>query len=112
MVHRCLQEHVWSYLFNEKMHIDTKDHRVLLTEAPLNPRENRIKMAEVMFEKYGFQAMQVRGGHLVGDEMHPLLLLICWRWTGDRLLSSSSSSLASSLASACLPSCRSASRRR
>lgn len=54
-----LQEHVWSYLFNEKMHIDTKDHRVLLTEAPLNPRENRIKMAEVMFEKYGFQAMQV-----------------------------------------------------
>jgi actin-related protein 2 len=28
-------------------------------EAPLNPKENRKHMIEVMFEKYGFEAMQV-----------------------------------------------------
>jgi actin-related protein 2 len=52
-------EHVWSYLFESKMHIDPKGKAVLLTEAPLNPRKNTEKMAEVMFEKYGFGSMQV-----------------------------------------------------
>lgn len=45
-------EHVWSYLFNDKMKINPADKKVLLTEAPLNPKENRKKMIEVMFEKY------------------------------------------------------------
>ena len=40
-------EHVWSYLFSEKMHIDPKEQRILLTEAPMNPRENRRRMIEV-----------------------------------------------------------------
>ncbi|RYG46678.1 hypothetical protein EON67_09290, partial [archaeon] len=52
-------EHVWSYLFNEKMKLDPKEHKILLTEAPLNPHENRKIMMEKMFEKYGFEAMQV-----------------------------------------------------
>lgn len=52
-------EHVWSYLFTDKMHIDPKEHRILLTEAPMNPRENRRRMIEVMFEKYGFHSLQV-----------------------------------------------------
>jgi actin-related protein 2 len=52
-------EHVWSYLFAEKMKIDPKEHKILLTEAPMNPRANRKKMIEVMFEKYGFEGLQV-----------------------------------------------------
>jgi len=51
--------HVWSYLFTERMGIDPKEHRILLTEAPMNPRENRRKMIETMFEKYGFHSLQV-----------------------------------------------------
>lgn len=52
-------EHVWSYLFDTKMGIDPADKRCLLTEAPMNPKENRRKMVEVMMEKYRFGAVQV-----------------------------------------------------
>jgi actin-related protein 2 len=40
-------EHVWSYLFDTKMKIDPKENKVLLTEAPMNPKANRQKMIEV-----------------------------------------------------------------
>jgi actin-related protein 2 len=55
-------EHVWSHLFYTKMGMTPSDlgaRRVLLTEAPMNPREARKRMVEVMFEKYGFGGMQV-----------------------------------------------------
>lgn len=53
-------EIVWKYLFEEKMHIDTKDKKILLTEAPLNPKANRIRMLETSFEKFNFSAAQVQ----------------------------------------------------
>lgn len=47
--------HVWDYTFGkEKMNIDPKECKILLTEPPMNPTTNREKMIEVMFEKYGF----------------------------------------------------------
>ena len=55
-------ELVWQHLFQDKMRLspaDLGDRKVLLTEAPLNPKENRRRMIEVMMEKFGFGAMQV-----------------------------------------------------
>lgn len=55
-------EAVWDYLFYDKMgHTRGRlgDRRVLLTEAPLNPKANRAKMYTTMFETYGFGGMQV-----------------------------------------------------
>jgi actin-related protein 2 len=52
-------EHVWSYLFDEQLKTPTEGKRVLLTEAPMNPKENKRKMLEVMFEKYGFGFAQL-----------------------------------------------------
>ncbi|XP_076635908.1 actin-related protein 2 isoform X1 [Colletes latitarsis] len=47
--------HVWDYTFGkEKMNINPKECKILLTEPPMNPITNREKMIEVMFEKYGF----------------------------------------------------------
>ncbi|XP_048513824.1 actin-related protein 2 isoform X2 [Athalia rosae] len=47
--------HVWDYTFGaEKMNINPKECKVLLTEPPMNPTKNREKMIEVMFEKYNF----------------------------------------------------------
>jgi len=39
--------------------IDPKDAKILLTEPPMNPKENREKMIQVMFEKYGFQGCYI-----------------------------------------------------
>ncbi|XP_051164097.1 actin-related protein 2 isoform X2 [Leptopilina boulardi] len=47
--------HVWDYTFGkEKMNINPRECKILLTEPPMNPTTNREKMIEVMFEKYGF----------------------------------------------------------
>lgn len=47
--------HVWDYTFgSNKMNIEPKECKVLLTEPPMNPLKNREKMIEVMFEKYQF----------------------------------------------------------
>lgn len=42
--------HVWDYTFGpEKMDIDPKECKILLTEPPMNPTKNREKMIEVCF---------------------------------------------------------------
>lgn len=48
--------HVWDYTFYNKMKIKPEECRILLTEPPLNPLNNRKKMLEVMFEKYKFHS--------------------------------------------------------
>jgi hypothetical protein len=40
-------KHVWSYTFLEKLKVDPKHCKVLLTEPPMNPSKNREKMVEV-----------------------------------------------------------------
>ena len=52
-------EHVWNYMFAEKLKADPSGQRILLTEAPMNPKANREKMMEIMFEKYNFSSAQV-----------------------------------------------------
>lgn len=51
--------HVWDYTFNEKMQIDPSNCKILLTEPPMNPINNRVKMFETMFEKYGFHSAYI-----------------------------------------------------
>ena len=52
-------ELIWDYAFKNKLKItDNKEYNILLTEAACNPKKNRIKMAEVMFEKFGFKGIK------------------------------------------------------
>jgi actin-related protein 2 len=51
--------HLYDYTFDEKLKITPGDCRIMLTEAPLNPKKNREKMVEVMFEKYGFNSVYI-----------------------------------------------------
>ncbi|XP_074874148.1 actin, cytoplasmic-like isoform X1 [Carettochelys insculpta] len=46
-------EKIWWHLFKHELKMKPSERPVLLTEAPLNTRSNREKMAEIMFE--GFQ---------------------------------------------------------
>ncbi|KAJ5070276.1 actin-7-related [Anaeramoeba ignava] len=50
-------EKIWDYCFYEEMKIDPKDHTLLISDSPLNPKSKREKMAEIMFEKYGFPSL-------------------------------------------------------
>lgn len=52
-------EELWNYIFYEKLKVDPSERRIMLTEAPRNPVTNRIKMTEMMFEKYGFEGVLV-----------------------------------------------------
>jgi len=52
-------QYVWDYTFNDKLKVNPKECKIMLTEAPMNPTQNRKKMIEVMFEKYGFKACYI-----------------------------------------------------
>ena len=47
-------ELLWNYTFYEKLGIDPKDYKIMLTEPPMNPLANRKKLVTAMFELYGF----------------------------------------------------------
>lgn len=50
---------LWDYTFNERLKVDPKEHKILLTEPPMNPRDNQKKMLSCMFETYNFAAAKV-----------------------------------------------------
>ena len=50
---------LWDYTFDEKLRVNTQGRKVLLTEPPMNPKANRQRMCQVMFEEYGFQGVYV-----------------------------------------------------
>jgi len=52
-------KHVWNYTFFERLKINPKECKIMLTEPPMNPMQNREKMVTVMFEEYGFQACYI-----------------------------------------------------
>lgn len=52
-------EKLWDYTFKERLAINPREHRILLTEPPLNPKRNRERLVEVMLEKYGFEGCNI-----------------------------------------------------
>jgi len=55
-------DHLYDYTFHDKLGLPEvcSEQRIMLTEAPLNPKRNKEKFCEYMFEKYGFASMQVQ----------------------------------------------------
>mmetsp|Transcript_57666 Transcript_57666/g.134325 ORF Transcript_57666/g.134325 Transcript_57666/m.134325 type:complete len:377 (+) Transcript_57666:60-1190(+) len=52
-------EKVWHHTFFDALRVNPEEHAVVVSEAPMNPRKNRERMIEMLFEKFSVPAAYI-----------------------------------------------------
>ena len=50
---------MWEYIFEKELNLDPKNINILLTDSPLNLKENKQQLAEIMFEKFRVESLSI-----------------------------------------------------
>lgn len=51
-----VMEEIYDYIFNSEMRLDTSEFSLIMTEMLFNPKTNREKLTQIMFEKYNVES--------------------------------------------------------
>ena len=52
-------EKIWGHIFTNELKVAPEEHNVMLTEAIMNPKENKEKMAQIMFETFNVPGLYI-----------------------------------------------------
>lgn len=52
----CMEK-IWHHLFQKELGVSPENHPVLIAEPPMNPKSNREKTTEIMFERFCIPSM-------------------------------------------------------